>query len=474
MSDVSDEQALWLSADVAGALHAAFDGRRDIAIRGIAIDSRTIEKGDLFFAIRGERFDGHDFVEDALAKGAALAVVACDRIHGLAADPSRLLAVDDVLRALERLGRSARARLKGRAVAVTGSVGKTGTKEMMRLAFATCGRVHASAASFNNHWGVPLTLARTPQSADYGIYEIGMNHPGEITPLADMVRPDIAIITTVEPVHLEFFENEREIARAKAEIFSGIVPGGAAVLNRDNRHFDFLRTLAEKAGVAVVSFGEAAGSDARLRDAILNEDHSLVEASVFGKSFSYRLGAPGRHIVQNSLAVAAALHLAGADVAAGLSALSALKAPKGRGARLELLIDDGSFNLLDESYNANPASMRAAIRLLGMARGKGRRIAVLGDMLELGEDSAGLHADLAEPLCACGIDLVFLSGQHMKTLWDALPEKMRGKYAETSDGLKEVLATQVVKGDTVMVKGSLGSRMGALVDLLASRYPARI
>ncbi|MEP3264811.1 MAG: Mur ligase family protein, partial [Hyphomicrobiales bacterium] len=276
MNDNEPQQQLWLSGDVAAALGCACHGPSDVSITGVSIDSRTVGEGDLFFAIKGDRFDGHDFVDGAIEQGASLAVVAHDKLDGLKADASKLLVVDDVLSAMEQLGRAARARLKGRVVAVTGSVGKTGTKEMMRLAFGACGGVHASVASFNNHWGVPLTLSRTPTDADFGIYEIGMNHPGEIVPLVDMVRPDVAIITTVAPVHLEFFDSEVEIARAKAEIFTGIQAGGKAVLNRDNKHFNFLQSLAIEASVDVVTFGETEGCDVALLDVDLQADGSLV------------------------------------------------------------------------------------------------------------------------------------------------------------------------------------------------------
>lgn len=474
MSDAVDYNHLWLSGDVAIALGGAFHGPLDVSLTGVSIDSRTVRKGDIFFAIKGDRFDGHDFVDGAIEQGALLAVVAHNKLDGLKADPSRLLVVDDVLSAMEQLGRAARARLGGRVVAVTGSVGKTGTKEMMRLAFGACGSVHASVASFNNHWGVPLTLSRTPEATDYGIYEIGMNHPGEITPLVDMVRPHVAIITTVAPVHLEFFDSEVEIARAKAEIFTGVEAGGKAVLNRDNKHFDFLKSLANEAGVDVVTFGETEGCDVMLLDVELQADNSYVQAHVFEKEVAYQLSAPGRHLVQNSLAVAAALHLTGADVALGLAALGGLHAQKGRGARLELAIEGGSFTLLDESYNANPASMEAAIGLLGAAvLGKsGKRIAVLGDMRELGVESDALHAALLQPLMDAEVDVVYLSGPHMKSLWNVLPDKIQGKYAATSDGLAEILTETVAKGDVIMIKGSLGSRMGPLVDILASQYPA--
>lgn len=464
---------LWKSGEAAMAMQADFSGPMDQAIGSVSIDSRTVEDGALFFAIKGDRFDGHDFVEKALENGASFAVVSREKHATFNVDPSRLMAVDDVLGGMEALGRAARARHSGKVIAITGSVGKTGTKEMLRHVFGANGKTHASIASFNNHWGVPLTLSRTPEDIDYGIYEIGMSSPGEIVPLVDMVRPDVAIITTVEPVHLEFFENEQEIARAKAEIFTGIVPGGTAVLNRDNRHFEFLLGLAQDAGVDVATFGEDEKADIRLLNAALGEDGTSVRASVFGEEIAYHLNQPGRHIAQNSLAVCAALHLTGADLDKGLASLSSIEAGRGRGARFRLSVSGGEITVLDESYNANPASMRAAVGLLGTTRveGDGRRIVVLGDMLELGEDSDALHAGLSDALEVAKIDLAFVCGKHMKALYDVLPAKMRGKYAATSDGLEESLLDAVAKGDALMVKGSLGSRMGPLVDALLARFP---
>ena len=465
---------LWTSGDAAKAMKAEFAGASDQPIGSVSIDSRTVDNDAIFFAIKGDRFDGHAFVEKALADGAAFAVVAKDKLSELSVDPKRLMIVGDVLVGMEELGRAARARHAGKVIAITGSVGKTGTKEMMRHVFSANGKTHASVASFNNHWGVPLTLSRTPSDIDFGIYEIGMNHPGEIVPLVDMVQPDVAIITTVEPVHLEFFENEQEIARAKAEIFTGIVSGGTAVLNLDNRHFDFLQNLATEQGINIATFGEGEGADVRLINAELDQEGTSVRASAFGNEVSYRLSQPGRHIVQNSLAVCAALHLTGADLETGLQTLSAIEAGRGRGARLTLDVDGGAITILDESYNANPASMRAAIGLLGAAEcgENGRRIAVLGDMLELGDESDALHAGLHDALEVENIDLVFLSGPHMKALFEVIPEKMRGKYAATSDSLEESLLDTVAKGDVLMVKGSLGSRMGPIVDKLMSRFPA--
>jgi UDP-N-acetylmuramoyl-tripeptide--D-alanyl-D-alanine ligase len=384
-----------------------------------------------------------------------------------------LLLVDDVLEALRALARAARARSGAKIVAVTGSVGKTGTKEALRLALGACGETHASVASYNNHWGVPLSLARMPESARYAIFEIGMNHAGEIAPLTALVRPHVAIITTVEPVHLEFFASVEAIADAKGEIFLGVESGGTAILNRDNPHFARLRKSAADAGVKhVVSFGEHAKADARLLNCSLLPDCSTVRASILGADVTYKLGAPGKHIVVNSLAALAAASLAGADLALAALALANLKPPTGRGARTSLDVPGGAALLIDESYNANPASMRASLALLGQAPlgPRGRRIAALGDMLELGPRGAALHRELVEAVLAHRVDLVFCCGPLMGALWEALPSERRGGYAENSQALEGQLIGAVRAGDAMMVKGSLGSRMGLLVRALQTHF----
>jgi UDP-N-acetylmuramoyl-tripeptide--D-alanyl-D-alanine ligase len=384
-----------------------------------------------------------------------------------------LLIVPDVLEALIALGRAARARSQARFVGVTGSVGKTGTKEALKLALSADGETHASAASYNNHWGVPLSLARCPQSARYAVLEMGMNHAGEIAPLTKLVRPHIAIITAVEPVHLEFFPSVEAIADAKAEIFQGVEPGGAAVINRDNPHFGRLEKSAGEAGVGrIVSFGEHAKADARLIKFALQSDSSTVQARILGADVTYKLGAPGRHVVQNSLAVLAAASLAGADLALAALALSRLEPPSGRGARLTLNIPGGVALLIDESYNANPASMRAALALLGQAPvgPHGRRIAVLGEMLELGPRSAELHRGLAESVVANAIDLVFCAGPLYRDFWEALPSERRGGYAVHSAALEPDVLGALRAGDAVMVKGSLGSKMGPIAKALTRQY----
>ncbi|MCC0055671.1 MAG: UDP-N-acetylmuramoylalanyl-D-glutamyl-2,6-diaminopimelate--D-alanyl-D-alanine ligase [Rhodobiaceae bacterium] len=441
-------------------------------IHGISIDSRTVTSGEAFFAIRGDRFDGHEFVDAALTARAGLAVVAADKLDTITGK-GPLLVVPDVLGALEDVARAARARSKARIVAVTGSVGKTSTKEALRIALSPSGPTHASAASFNNHWGVPLSLARLDRDMPYAVFEIGMNHPGEITPLVAMVRPHAAIVTTVEAVHIEYFKSVEEIADAKAEIFTGLVPGGHAIINRDNPHYERLRRAAKKAGATIVSFGESRGAKARLEKVALNPACSCVSAKILGHPVTYKLGAPGKHLVMNSLAVLAAAEVLGADLALAALSLQRLEQPAGRGRRSMLDLRGGRATLIDESYNANPASMRAALALLGQSApsGKGRRIAVMGDMLELGEQSDALHAALASDVAKAGVDLVFASGPHMRALADALPPGRLARHADRSDGLRSALLDAVSDGDVIMIKGSNGSRMAPLVEALCERYP---
>ncbi len=463
---------LWTLDAMSAAMRADPRGPLPDGVGGLSIDTRTIGAGEAFFAIEGDNRDGHEFVEAALAAGAGLAVVARAKAGRFKAD-APLLLVDDVLEALRDLARAARARSSARFIGVTGSVGKTGTKEALRLALGRDGETHASAASYNNHWGVPLSLARCRQSAKYAVLEMGMNHAGEISPLTRMVRPHVAIVTTVEPVHLEFFGSVEAIAEAKAEIFEGIEPGGAAVINRDNPQYARLRAAAERAGVGrIVRFGEHAEAEARLIKCALQADSSTVQARILGEDVTYKLGAPGRHLVQNSLAVLAAVKLAGGDLALAALSLAALEAPAGRGARMTLELPGGEATLIDESYNANPASMRAALALLGQAGvgPRGRRIAVLGDMLELGANGPDLHRQLSDAVAESAIDLVFCSGPLMRALWDALPAQRKGAYAETSAALEAEVIAAVRAGDAVMVKGSLGSKMAPIVKSLARQY----
>ena len=466
---------LWTSRAMAEAMRAATQGALPEGVTGLSIDSRTIAPGEAYFAIKGDVHDGHSFVEAALKAGAGLAVVEAAQRRKFAAD-APLLVVDDVLAALVDLAHASRARLGAHIIAVTGSVGKTSTKEALRCVLGAQGETHASAASFNNHWGVPLSLARCPVHARFAIFEIGMNHAGEITPLVKMVRPHVAVITTVEPVHLEFFAGIEAIADAKAEIFLGLEPNGAVVLNRDNSQFARLEARAKELGIAqIVSFGADEKSDARLIDVSLHATCSAVHASILNHDVTYKITMPGRHMVMNSLAVLAGACLLGADLARAALSLSQLEAPAGRGVRRILEVGHGEATLIDESYNANPASMGAALNVLGQATvgPHGRRIAILGDMLELGPTGPALHRGLAEAVKANHVDLVYCCGPLMRNLWDALSTGKRGGYADSSTSLEAQAVAVVRPGDAIMVKGSLGSKMKLIVNALERRFPGK-
>jgi UDP-N-acetylmuramoyl-tripeptide--D-alanyl-D-alanine ligase len=466
------KEALWTLEELVSTADGRLAGTPRLAVTGFSIDTRTIEPGDVFVALKDQR-DGHEFVGEALAKGAALAIV--QRDFSLEGSSGALLHVDDPLMALERLGQWARTRTRARLVAVTGSVGKTGTKEALRKALGAVGRVHASEKSYNNQWGVPLTLARMPTDTEFAVIEIGMNHAGEIAPLSRLTLPDIALITTVEPVHLEFFPSTEAIADAKAEIFRGMRRGGAAVLNRDNVHFARLASAAERRGARIVSFGTAEMADVRLEKVDVDDLGSHVSASVRGRAVAYRLGAPGRHIVINSLGLLAVLDLLGVDVTRALAPLADIEAPEGRGKRHVFQTSAGTILLIDESYNANPASMRAALATLAEVPRAvfPRRIAVIGDMRELGASGAKLHLELKEAVLAAGADLVFACGPLTEGLFQSLPEKIRGAWTPSSEGLSDRLLAAVRAGDAVMIKGSLGTRMGPLVAALKQSLSPR-
>jgi UDP-N-acetylmuramoyl-tripeptide--D-alanyl-D-alanine ligase len=465
--------ALWTTDAMTAAMGAERQGALPQSISGLSIDSRTLTPGEAFFGISGDNRDGHDFVATALAAKAGLAVVGADRRAQFPID-APLLVVPDVLAGLRGLAAAARARTKAKVIGVTGSVGKTGTKEALRLALSKDGETHASVASYNNHWGVPLSLARCPASAHYAVFEMGMNHEGEIEPLSRLVRPHVAIITTIAPVHLEFLGTLAKIADAKAEIFFGVEPGGAAVINRDIAQFAQLKRRAKEAGISrIVSFGEHKGADARLIKYALHPRCSTVQAKILGTELTYKIGAPGRHLIINSLCVLAAADLVGADLALAALALAAIEPVAGRGAPIAIELPDGPALVIDDSYNANPASMAAALAVLGQAPigPQGRRIAVLGDMLELGPQGKALHRGLIEPVLANSVDLVFCCGPLMHALWQALPASRRGGYAETSTALEAQVLPAIRAGDAVMVKGSLGSRMAPIVKALQRAYP---
>ncbi len=434
---------------------------------GVSIDSRTCRPGDLFIAFSGENLDGHDFLPDAFRAGAAAAVVSRDMDY--ASRP--LVRVDDGLHALNNLGRAARDRCTAPVVAVTGSVGKTSTKEAIGLALGALGTTHATLGNLNNQIGVPLTLARMPRDVNYAVVEMGMNHAGEISELSLLVRPDIGVITTIAAVHLEFFDHVAGIADAKAEIFEGMCQQGIAVLNRDNVYFAMLSTRAQACGLKeVVGFGAHPEADIHLSTCESDDAGSNVTAQLNDRIIHYRLNVPGRHWVQNSLTVLGTVSALDGDIDLAAQALAELTPPKGRGTRIGVQLRDGVLTVIDDSYNASPASMRAAFAVLGDSQPAtgGRRIAVLGDMLELGDASASLHAGLANDLAANRVDQVFCAGTNMAALDDALPAAMRGGTAADSQALAGPVCQAVTAGDVVLIKGSLGSRMAVVVDALCA------
>jgi UDP-N-acetylmuramoyl-tripeptide--D-alanyl-D-alanine ligase len=424
------------------------------SVNGLSIDTRSLKPGDLFVALKGER-DGHDYVAAAFKAGAGAALVSRPVEGG------PLLTVAHTQRGLEDLARAARARSHAKVIAVTGSAGKTTTKEILRVAFDALGKTYASAASHNNHWGVPLSLASLPRDTQYGVFEVGMNHFGEIRALVDMVRPHLAMITTIAPAHLEFFGTCEAIADAKSEIFEGLEAGGGALIPSDSPYAERLAARAAQAHIAVLArFGAAPGSEARLLSFANDGEGMRLKADIFGTMVDCKVGAPGAHIAANVVGALGLVALAGGDVLNAAAALKDFTALKGRGARTEIK----GIHLIDESYNANPASMTAALALLGDS--KGRKIAVLGDMLEMGEGGIAHHAGLAAPIDANKVDLVFAAGPQMKALWEAIPASRRGGYAETAAALAPQVVAALVPGDTVLVKGSNGSRMSLIIEAL--------
>jgi UDP-N-acetylmuramoyl-tripeptide--D-alanyl-D-alanine ligase len=449
---------LWISDEIAAATGGRLAGA-PFAVTGVSIDTRTIEPGDLFVALAGVR-DGHEFVDQALAKGAA-GVLAVKPVAGPA------VLVDEALPALERLGVAARARApQTRRGAVTGSVGKTSVTQAIRAGLMRAGPAHSSVKSYNNHIGVPLTLARMPRETARAVFEIGMNHADEITPLSQMVRPHAVAITTVGPVHVENFpDGEAGVARAKAEIFAGLEPGGVAVLNADNRWFDALSAAARAAGGEVRAFGSS-DVDAQLTGFRVEGARAIVVARLHGKALEFPILQTGVHWGPNSLAVILMLEALGLSLDDSLAALAEFEPLEGRGAEASIRIAGGAFTLVDESYNANPISMAAAIGSLGARRVAGRRIVALTDMLELGEQGPKFHADLVQEINSAGVDRVYCAGPLMKSLWDALPSTRRGGYADSAAELAPQIARAIEPGDVVMVKGSNGSRAGAIAAAL--------
>ncbi|MBL8552806.1 MAG: UDP-N-acetylmuramoyl-tripeptide--D-alanyl-D-alanine ligase [Phenylobacterium sp.] len=452
---------LWTSKDIAAATGGVEAG--GFAATGVSIDTRSLEPGDLFVALAGAR-DGHEFVAQAMAGGAAGALVSRD------VDAPAVKVAGDVLVALEKLGVAARERApQARRGAVTGSVGKTSVTQAVMAGLSLAGPAHSSVKSYNNHIGVPLTLARMPAATRRAVFEIGMNHAEEIRPLSKLVRPHAALVTTVGPVHTENFpDGEAGVARAKAEVFEGLEPGGVAVLNADNRWFDLLAAAARDAGAVVRTFGRAEHCDARLIDFQVPGSHAVVQARFDGTAMDFPILQTGLHWGLNAMAVLLMLQALDVDLDKSLAALGAFEPLAGRGAEKTVAVSGGAFTLIDESYNANPISMASAIATLGARAAPGRRIVALTDMLELGPQQAEFHARLAEPLASASIDLVFCAGPLMKSLWDALPPTRRGGYAETAAELAPRVAEAVRAGDVVMVKGSNGSKAGQVAQALAA------
>ncbi|MCZ6884982.1 MAG: UDP-N-acetylmuramoyl-tripeptide--D-alanyl-D-alanine ligase [Alphaproteobacteria bacterium] len=467
MPEIASAQPLWTS----GEAEAATGGHSTAPwhATGVSIDSRSVQPGDLFIAIRGDRYDAHDFLDDAFAAGARAAMV--DRIPQDHGDGHPLLIADDTYVGLRRLAQAARRRTKARVIGITGSVGKTSTKETLAVALAPSGAVTASQGNLNNLWGVPLSLSRMPENTDYGVFEVAMNQPGEITPLARLVRPDIAIVTTVDAVHLEFFDSVEEIAHAKAEIFDGMNSSGIAILNADNPYFELLSTEASARGITnIISFGESDRADVRLTGFRTNGT-SQITCDIMGSEMAFSLALPGRHSAQNAMAVMAAVKATGSDLGAAARALATMVTPAGRGRRVVIeLKNGGTATVIDDAYNASPASMRAAFRVLferepGVG---GRRIAVLGDMLELGQGSALAHESLTTDLLAAEVDLVLTTGANMMHLHDTLPRGKRGGHTHRADDLVPLLHDVLRSGDIVLVKGSHSQQLSKVVDALCA------
>lgn len=459
--------SLWTSKEVAAATQGQCAS--DFEVSGLSIDSRSIGVGDLFIALRAER-DGHTFVQKALEQGASGALV--DHIpEGVR--PEKLILVQDTMIALENLGKASRARTSGKIVAVTGSAGKTGTKEQLRTIFEKAipnSNVHAAVKSFNNHIGVPLTLARMPQHTDYGVFEIGMNHPGEIAPLTKMCKPDVAMITTVGSVHLAAFDDVTGIAREKASIFAGLERTGVAVLPRDNQHYSVLLSEAKKYGLShTLTFGTHQDADARLLECSLLDTQTVAKARVFDTELLYKIGGVGQHLALNALGALLCAHACGVDLAMAALALAHWSPPAGRGNRWSVsLRHDKQFTLIDDSYNANPSSMAASLDILAHTKtqGNGHKVAVLTDMLELGDQELELHANLAKLPAIQSIDIIHAAGTRMKALFDALPQKKQGIYAPDVSELLVDFRKQIRDNDVVMVKGSNGSKASQIVDYL--------
>ncbi|WP_230481437.1 UDP-N-acetylmuramoyl-tripeptide--D-alanyl-D-alanine ligase [Sphingomonas sp. Leaf21] len=447
--------SLWTAREIAAATGGVASA--DFAVSGVAFDSREVGPGDLFVAMRGDATDGHRFLDQAFAQGATGALVsdACDH-------PS--VRVDDSFHALEDLARASRARSDAVIIGVTGSVGKTSAKEALYAALERGwrGQVHRSVKSYNNHTGVPLSLARMPRDVRAGVFEMGMNHAGELSALTAMVRPHIAIVTAIAPAHTEFFPDESAIADAKGEIFQGLEPGGTAIIPYDSPHRDRLIAAARPYAAHIVTFGFDPAADVRAVEAIRSATGgSFVTARLGDRELNFTLSQPGRHWVSNALAVLAAVDAAGGDLGLAGLALAELGGLPGRGARFRT--GNGAL-VIDESYNANPASMRATLAVL--AEEPGRHVAVLGEMRELGEDSADYHAGLVEPILAARVERALLVGESMAPLAAALEGRVEFVHVTDAKAAREALASIMTPDDVVLIKGSNGVGLSRVVTAL--------
>ncbi|MET0370334.1 MAG: UDP-N-acetylmuramoyl-tripeptide--D-alanyl-D-alanine ligase [Sphingobium sp.] len=452
---------LWTSDEIAHAVGGAVSA--PFTVSGIAFDSREVGPGDLFVAMKGDATDGHRFVGKAFEAGAAGAMTS--QYVG-----NRHVLVKDTAVALDALGRASRQRMKGKVVGVTGSVGKTGTKEALFHALdrSAPDRVHRSVKSYNNHVGVPLSLARMPRDSEYGIFEMGMNHAGELSALTRQVRPHVAVVTAIAPAHIEFFGTEAKIAEAKAEIFEGLMPGGTAVIPYDSPHVATLYNKAERHAARILTFGFGAGADVRAQEAVPAADGgTLVTASLPGAELCFTVGAPGEHWVSNALAVLAVVEALGADLALAGLALAEMPGLPGRGERRRLPVGAGAALLIDESYNANPLSMAATLKQLGREKAD-RRVAVLGGMRELGERSAALHADLAGSLASGRVDYAILVGAEMQPLADVLDGIVEFAHVPDAAAATGLLEKDIRAGDAILVKGSNGIGLSRLVAALSA------
>ncbi|HEY0626250.1 MAG TPA: UDP-N-acetylmuramoyl-tripeptide--D-alanyl-D-alanine ligase [Allosphingosinicella sp.] len=453
--------ALWTSEEIAEAVGGKADGLFEVG--GVTFDSREVGKGDLFIAMKGEATDGHRFLDKAFGAGAAGAIVS-EPI------PQPHVLVGDTNKALNDLGRASRERSHARIVGVTGSAGKTGTKEALYAAldYGAPGKAHRSVKSYNNHTGVPLSLARMPRESRYGVFEMGMNHAGELAALTRLVRPHVAIVTTIASAHREFFSSEEEIADAKGEIFQGLEEGGTALVPFDSPHRDRLIAAAKPYAARIWTFGLGEGADIRARDVIYGQPGgTLVTAQLPDADLNFTLAPPGEHWVSNAMAVLGAVEALGGDLGAAGLALAELAGLKGRGERHRIRVGGGEALLIDESYNANPSSMRATLKVLGNENVSGRRIAVLGSMKELGEGSDGFHAGLAEPIEAARVDYAILVGQEMEALAKALGQKVKIAHVPDVASAAELVRKEVGPGDALLVKGSNSVGLSALVEDLA-------